>query len=253
MNDEVTTQLMTIVERAVRPVLATKARKRGMREELLAHVTEVYDDEMARGANHSTALVRTRERFGDPAAITRQLQQSVSRRCRFGGLLERHNDLEWKSGESAARLAFRHLRAGFAFSLLFFLLLGVAALVADSSRRKAWDFVLTLSIVQIVFVGMGTFVVMWSSLHIGEALFADPHQRNWRMAAPYLLLSLICLPAAAFIVYGLLAGDLRGAIDHAVFACRFAVAAPFLFALIGRAMLQEQQFESRWSTLTIDD
>ena len=48
MTDQVTTQLMTIVERAVRPVLATKERKRGMREELLSHVTDVYDDELSR-------------------------------------------------------------------------------------------------------------------------------------------------------------------------------------------------------------
>jgi hypothetical protein len=253
MTDEVTTQLMTIVERAVRPVLATKARKRGMREELLGHVTDVYDDEMAQGASGSVALVRTRERFGDPAAITRQLQQSVSRRSRFGGTIERYNDWGRRPGEPAMRLAFRHMRAGLAFSLLVLVLMTVSAVALDASRRNAWGFLVRLAVVEGMFLACGSFVLVWWSQNIGEALFADPLHRNWRNAAPYLMLSAICLPAGAFMVFALLVHDLNGAMHQTALACWLAPLAPLLFALVGRAIVQEQEFEARWSALSIDE
>jgi hypothetical protein len=48
-----------------------------MREELLAHVTSVFEDEVARLANEQAALERTARRFGNPAELTGQLQESV--------------------------------------------------------------------------------------------------------------------------------------------------------------------------------
>ena len=48
MNELTLTQLKIIVERAVRPVRASTARKRKMREELLAHVVGVFEEEGAR-------------------------------------------------------------------------------------------------------------------------------------------------------------------------------------------------------------
>jgi hypothetical protein len=206
MTDEVATKLMTIVERPVRPVLATKARKHAMREELLSHVTDVYDDELAR-----------------------------------------------RAGESAMRLAIWRMRAGLPFSLLILVLLAASAHVLDASRRNAWGFVVTLAIVEGVFLGCGSFVLVWCSQDIREALFGDPRYRNWRKAAPYLLLSALSLPAAAFTVYALLVHDLKGALHHAALACWLAPLAPLLFALIGRSMIQEQQFEARGSTLSIDE
>ncbi len=70
-------QLKILVERAVRPVRASASRKRKMREELLAHVTSVFDEEVARLANEQAALERTAQRFGNPAELTGQLQESV--------------------------------------------------------------------------------------------------------------------------------------------------------------------------------
>ena len=48
MNESILTQLKVIVERAVRPVRASTSRKRKMREELLAHVGGVFEEECAR-------------------------------------------------------------------------------------------------------------------------------------------------------------------------------------------------------------
>ena len=67
MNESTLTQLKIIVERAVRPVEASIARKRKMREELLAHVVGVFEEESARLGDDRAALERTALRFGNPA------------------------------------------------------------------------------------------------------------------------------------------------------------------------------------------
>jgi hypothetical protein len=70
-------ELMVPVERAVRPVRATAARKRRMRQELLAHLTGLFEEERARGGDQATAVSRAVERFGDPTNLGRELQDSV--------------------------------------------------------------------------------------------------------------------------------------------------------------------------------
>jgi hypothetical protein len=69
--------LKVVVERAVRPVRASNSHKRRFREELLAHVVGVFEEERARLGDDQTALERTALRFGNPAEVTGQLQQSV--------------------------------------------------------------------------------------------------------------------------------------------------------------------------------
>ena len=51
MNDSTLTRLKVLVERAVRPVRASMSRKHKMREELLAHVSAVFEEEAARFDN----------------------------------------------------------------------------------------------------------------------------------------------------------------------------------------------------------
>lgn len=70
-------ELMVTVERAVRPVHASAARKRRMRQELLAHLTGIVEEERARGGDEQLALAQALRRFGNPAELTRDLQNSV--------------------------------------------------------------------------------------------------------------------------------------------------------------------------------
>ena len=101
MNESTLTPLKVIVERAVRPVRASTARKRKLREELLAHVMGVFEEEAARLGDDRAALERTALRFGNPAEVTSQLQESVpagDRIVRFW---------EGSPGESAWRTALR--------------------------------------------------------------------------------------------------------------------------------------------------
>ena len=101
MNESSLTPLKIIVERAVRPVQASTLRKRKMREELLAHVSGVFDEESAKLGDDRAALERTALRFGNPAEVTIQLQEAVP----FRDGIRRF--WEGRPGESTVRTALR--------------------------------------------------------------------------------------------------------------------------------------------------
>ena len=77
MTDSILNELKILVERTVRPVRASTFRKRRMREELLAHASGVFEAESAKLGDDRLALARTTQRFGDPAEVTSQLQETV--------------------------------------------------------------------------------------------------------------------------------------------------------------------------------
>jgi hypothetical protein len=114
MNESTLTRLKIIVERAVRPVQASTARKRKMREELLAHVVGVFEEEVARLGDDRAAVERTALRFGNPAEVTSQLQESVPARDAIRRLWEGRPE------EPARRAAFRIAWVTEALALVIF-------------------------------------------------------------------------------------------------------------------------------------
>ena len=72
MND-----MMTHVEKIVRPVRAIQSRKLRMRRELLTHLQSALGEELARGIEESTALELAKQRLGEPAELTLSLQKTV--------------------------------------------------------------------------------------------------------------------------------------------------------------------------------
>lgn len=65
------------VERVVRPIVASEPRKNRMREELLGHLTNLYEQELARSRNEDQATAAALTRFGTRSELTRDLQKSV--------------------------------------------------------------------------------------------------------------------------------------------------------------------------------
>jgi hypothetical protein len=105
MNESTLTQLKIIVERSVRPVRASTYRKRTMREELLAHLSAAYEEELAKLGDERAALERTTQRFGNPAEVTLHLQESVPKR----DALDLFVDNMWlQTGDTTFRRAIRH-------------------------------------------------------------------------------------------------------------------------------------------------
>lgn len=115
MNEPALTQLKILVERAVRPVRASFGRKRKIREELLAHVSGVFDEEFAKLPDERLALQRTAQRFGQSAELTEQLQAAVP----AGDVIDRL--LSGQPGESTLRAAARLAAWNLALGVIVFI------------------------------------------------------------------------------------------------------------------------------------
>ena len=107
------------VERAVRPVRAGIHRKRRMRDELLAHLSGIYQQELERVNDPAIAIREAAKRFGDPTELSRRLESSLPYRERFNYHEERI--FGWRPPEHATRWMLR-LTLGM-FTLLAGLLL----------------------------------------------------------------------------------------------------------------------------------
>lgn len=158
------------VERVVRPIRAHERRKDRMREELLAHLTGMYDEELRRTGDEQRAAAEAIRRFGDAAALSGELQASIPalERWQNADFLQR-----WPSrrrvGESPVRYILRmHGRAmaicspGFSVCLLIML-------VANSYRRHRFGQPTNL---QLILLTAGLFVVMFATM-IGAALLSE--------------------------------------------------------------------------------
>ena len=77
MNEHTHRRLQNLVARAVRPLWASRSRKLAMQEELLAHVTAVFEEELARLGDERAALGEALDRFGLANELHTELQESV--------------------------------------------------------------------------------------------------------------------------------------------------------------------------------
>jgi hypothetical protein len=66
-----------LIERAVRPIHASAARKQAMCEELLAHLQAAYEQELPNHLDPQTAVEIAQQRLGDIDELGAQLQASV--------------------------------------------------------------------------------------------------------------------------------------------------------------------------------
>jgi hypothetical protein len=105
MNDVTLKELKIVVEWTVRPVRATMARKRKMREELLAHLGSIFEEEAEKLGDQQAALEEAKRRFGELKELTGQLQQAVPRWDRWRSILE---NMGYRPDESAWHLAAKH-------------------------------------------------------------------------------------------------------------------------------------------------
>ena len=88
LSPDIQQSLMKHVERAVRPIPAGKKRKLQMREELLAHLTGIYQEELSQHPDETAALAAALARFGSPAETFAELARDVTWNQRFDHRLE---------------------------------------------------------------------------------------------------------------------------------------------------------------------
>ena len=96
---------MRIAERAVRPVRAGTKCKRKMREELLAHLSHIFEEELSRLGDTQAALAEAARRFGDPAQLAAELQRALPASERRNYHVERW--FGWRAPESVVRMMLR--------------------------------------------------------------------------------------------------------------------------------------------------
>jgi hypothetical protein len=241
MNESTLTQLKIIVERAVRPVRASTACKRKMREELLAHVGGVFEEE-AKVGDEQAALARTQERFGQAAELTGQLQASVPRIDRM---------FAENSGQSALRLA-----ASFAavFGALVFVQIGVMILTHSlPGQGSEW---LTVARLPALLAPLWVaFLAFCSSLLVHgmrQALFG-PSGRSWLRAGLIAAAAWIIIPVTTFALSLAVTVDIQRILwEFVVPLLPHGVFAPVALVVLVYLFDSEFRHAREWARLDID-
>jgi hypothetical protein len=241
MNDTTLTQLKILVERVVRPVRASTARKRKMREELLGHVTAVFEEE-ARNSTDAVALDKTHARFGAAEELTAQLQMSMSAGDAIHYYLER---LLAPPGESVWRSAVRHASIAVVGSALIF---GAAwSLTARPSEFTLGAVFHLGAILASVFLLVLEFyfLVEWMRRAIYEP--ARPKWLAWLTGA----IALIVFPVTIHLPTDLFSSESSLA-NVAVLLIWFAISMVLLAMALAHGADKKLRYQQQWATLPIE-
>jgi hypothetical protein len=246
MNESTLTQLKIIVERAFRPIRASTTRKRKMREELLAHVGGVFEEESAKLGDEQAALARTQERFGQAVELTGQLQASVPPSDRF----ERSAEIFFGgSGQSPLRLAARFAAE---FGVLVSVLLGIMILICV--LRGQGDEWLTVARVPSLLAPLWTtFITFCATLLIHgmwQALYG-PAGRSWLRASLVAVAAWLLVPVSYFALCLVLMADIQKSLWEVVPLLPYGVVAPVALVAVTYLVRSEFRDDREWACLDI--
>jgi len=237
MNECTLTQLKVLVERAVRPVRASMSRKRKMREELLAHVSAVFEEEAARLDNEQAAFERTAQRFGNPAELTGQLQASVPTSDFLQRFLE---GMALRTDESMLRRAVR-------FAVVTFFVCAIYLLPAFFVQIRPTEWAVILAFQTTAF-----YFAFHSDL-MRQALDLDGAKgRLWRRAA-------VIAASSSFLISGVtiglgltFSGDVRSNLTDVLPLLPAAVLTPVAFVVPVDCFAAELRAHREWMSLPIN-
>lgn len=71
-------ELLTHIERIVRPLPLSRERQLQLRRELYAHLRDIFDQEIESGKDQAAAIQNAIRRFGDGPELTSTLEESIS-------------------------------------------------------------------------------------------------------------------------------------------------------------------------------
>lgn len=247
MKESTLTQLKIIVERAVRPVRASIARKRKMREELLAHVSAVFEEE-ARIGDERAALERTAQRFGDVVDLTRQLQAAVPR----GDSIERVCEDAVFSDQSPLRRASRFAGLVGGTSLALLPVLSASLVIAGQAR---WDEWLTLARLPSLLAPFGLAMLIFCATLIGhgmrQALFG-PRGRSWWRILTCGVAAWLLVPGFALVWCVALSGVFVASLVEVGPLFLTGLLAPVALLIIVGVTFGEIRHQQEWASLPID-
>lgn len=243
-------ELMVHVERAVRPVRASSRRKDRMREELLTHLTGLYEEERARLGDTAAALAQALQRFGAPVELTRELQDSVSAGERAEFVFERW--FGWRAPESAARYTLR-LAVRIFFVVAALTLIVIAAVVASEGPGvDLWSRVRLAASMGII-AGVDVFVLGLLYFKMRDRLCGGLGvRRSWPRAAGFGVLAALAVQGSglAFTLLGL--SPMEASLDLFLLWWPGAIFAPVWFAIYGLTCGPREIRHTEWACLDLD-
>jgi len=205
---------MKVVEKVVRSVKASMARKRRMRKELLVHLETIYEEEMARLGDPVAAVREASARFGDPVELARELESALPGHERWTYYCERF--FAYRFPESAAKYALRQTRQVMVIWIALIGLLSVMSLFLDgwnwADQRVLGSMLLFIAAVQLA-IGLLYFKAR-------DALLGPVwSRRSWASAFVCLLL----MAAVVFVgAFGFVA--VNNGLGFAVYCAKFLAA-----------------------------
>jgi hypothetical protein len=248
MNETTRTQLMVLVERAVRPVRASADRTTKMRKELLAHVSEVFEEEMTKLGDERAALEQTRLRFGNPRDLTSQLQDTVPWSDAVPRFLGEFMRL--RPGEPVIRRAIRH-------ALLMPLLLAVQIpifVVPFLFIRDRWNHWPTQAVslgVLLITSSVLAFLFTMAANGARRALF-ESTPRAWTKGILVAASSALFIPAVTFGVCLAVTGDATASLPDVSATVFFSPLMSLLLVIVAKLTADEMRFNQEWASLPID-
>lgn len=241
-------QHMIIVERIVRPIVASHTRKMSMRQELLAHLEASISEELQRGITPEEALVIAQERLGDPVELRSTLQATVPSWFRWNAWMACF--AVKKPTESATQFA---LRSGGTLSLLFAVYLMLAVMIVSWLQGKPLNLLIPEFMIYLAGVfGVTATLVTAISLRITTPLVEaneKPGLWNWPTAWGTLAMGLIFGGA----VTALTAWSDWAPLVLVVAAAKGFAGAVILFPIICRLFVEERRQSHPWDRLQIDE
>jgi hypothetical protein len=234
MNESTLTQLKTLVERAVRPVRASQSRKQRMREELLAHVTAVFDEEAAQSGDERLALKQTERRFGNPAELTLQLQESLSTSDRWARFQE---DIFLGTGVSTLRLAFRDAALGLLPATFLLTSFYFQGRMAEWILAMAWPVL--------------AFVCVFLVAGMRDAMFGSGG-RSWRKAALVGVAAWSLIPSVVFASCLTFSGNWRSSVVGVLPILPLGLLAPVALVIATYTFTAAARKQQEWASLMLD-
>jgi hypothetical protein len=234
MNPAHVNDLMILVERSVRPVHASTAKKQKMREELLAHVTSVFEEELANQGSDRLALETTRRRFGEPAELTRRLQESVSPLDRYTASV---GTFFIGAGVPATRLALRY-----------------AALAMLPAIFMLWAFYVQGRLAEWPLISAGVVLSFGGVLLLRclrNVLFTAS-RRSWGSAALLLLAAWLLVPGVTLAICLLMSGDWRASLANVPPLLVPALLTPAVLSWAAYLITLASRSAAQWEALRIE-
>jgi hypothetical protein len=243
-------ELMKIVERTVRPLSSSTPRKRKMREELFAHLTSIYEDELSRTGDSGAAFAAAARRFGEPAELAREFEASLPVHERVSYWMERL--VAYRAPESAARYSLR--MACHTFALLAVILGLVTCAVAV---RYGWiENVMTLARVLgaiVVLTPPAQFVIWLAYIKLRDAMWGAFGSR--KSLTRVSLLGVVIAAAVQLYLMGVAGAtrfDPSAGLDAARFAGVIAVITAFAFAVLAYTSGPGEIRDTQWALLELE-